>query len=69
MMKPILFVLLILLGIYLKAQKDNCSQFSSNWTSEKQVITQIENRTFKTNETIILFGNVALNSQFVHSLI
>ena len=62
MARPALFVLLILLGIYLKAQEDNCSHLSSNWTSEKQAITQIENRTFKTNESISMSDSSRISS-------
>lgn len=52
MKKLSLIVALIFIGMYLNASEDNCSQTSHSWKSKKEAITQIENTTFKTSESI-----------------
>ncbi|MCG8310215.1 MAG: KTSC domain-containing protein [Cytophagales bacterium] len=53
MKKLALIVVLILIGMYLNAQEENCAQISQGWNSEEDAIEQVQNTIFKTHETIL----------------
>lgn len=53
MKKLLLFIFLLFAGIYLKAQEDGFSPFSTNWKAEKEIIAHIENSFSEKSESIV----------------
>ena len=47
-----LMLALIFIGLYLNAMEDNCAEISTNWKSEKEAISTIENTPFTVSESI-----------------
>ncbi len=52
MKKFALFIVLIFIGMYLKAQEDSCS-LMANWKTEKEIIAFIENSFSEMSETLV----------------
>lgn len=52
MKRFVLLISLLLIGLYLNANKDSCFQAPENWKSEKDAIKLIENAIFSNSESV-----------------